>query len=146
MVFSLLALRRKGITTLAEGQMYLKLNQLHQENKKQLKIFRTKPQFNWKSNKDFEVIPKYFKKRGCAAPLDILGMPGYEKLTEKEKDMCSSVRLVPATYLDLKEVLVNENSRAGFVKLQKARSMLKIDVNKTRRLYDFLVAESYIKK
>lgn len=128
--------------------MYLKFQQLHQENKKQLRIFRSRPHFNWKNNKNanLAIIPKFSRRKSCVAPLDIIGMPGYEKLTEKERDMCSAVRLVPVSYLELKELLVAENSRMGHVKLQRARSLLKIDVNKTRKLYDFLLAEAYINK
>ncbi|XP_066254826.1 transcriptional adapter 2-alpha-like isoform X1 [Euwallacea similis] len=144
----LFALRRIGITTLPEGRMYIKLHQMHQENRKKLKLFRSKPIFNWRANKNasFDLSSKFTKKKPLSTPLDIIGLPGFDKLTEKEKEICSTVRLVPATYLELKELLVAENIKVGHVKLQKARSMLKIDVNKTRKLYDFLVAEAYIKK
>ncbi|KAL1491433.1 hypothetical protein ABEB36_012033 [Hypothenemus hampei] len=142
----LLSLRRMGITTMAEGRMFLKLNQIHQENKQHIKMFRTKPQYNWKNNKNANVIlPKFSRKRTLGAPLDIVGLPGFDKLTEKEKEMCSNTRLVPATYLELKDTLIAEYMKFGHVKLQKARNLLKIDVNKTRKLYDFLVAEGYIK-
>ncbi|XP_076271388.1 transcriptional adapter 2A [Rhynchophorus ferrugineus] len=144
----LMLLRKAGITTLAEGRMYLKLQQIHEDKKKQLKLFRSNPQFNWKISKNatLELFPKFTKRRTSFAPLDIVGMPGYEKLTDKERDMCSTVRLVPATYLELKQVLIIENSKLGHVKLQTARRLLKIDVNKTRKLYDFLASEGYITK
>lgn len=86
------------------------------------------------------------KKRGTFNPIEIVGMPGYDKLQSKEMDLCSNIRLVPLTYLELRDTLIAENKKLGYLKLQTARRLLKIDVNKTRRLYDFLVQEGYIVK
>lgn len=86
------------------------------------------------------------KKRGTYTPIEIVGLPGYEKLQPKEMDLCRNVRLVPLTYLELRDLLIAENKKLGYLKLQTARRLLKIDVNKTRRLYDFLVQEGYVIK
>lgn len=121
---------------------------MHEENRKELKAFRARSYLNWKSARNsnsLALLPK-FKRRVGFAPIEVLGMPGYEKLTEPERELCSSIRLVPITYLELKELLIAENNKLGHVKLQTARRMLKIDVNKTRRLYDFLVEQGYIIK
>lgn len=141
--------RRKGLTTLEEARYYVHLDEIHEENKKQLKAFRAKPYLNWKNAKNsnsFGILPKLNKRRVGFAPIQVLGMPGYDKLTESERELCSSIRLVPITYLELKELLIAENNKLGHIKLQTARRMLKIDVNKTRKLYDFLVTEGYITK
>ncbi|KAJ8918360.1 hypothetical protein NQ315_008054 [Exocentrus adspersus] len=142
----LIQLRKKGITTLAEGKLYLKLNQLREENRKSLKLFRSNIHFNWRQCKNANIVVPKAGRRPSFAPLEIIGMPGYEKLTDKEADLCRNIRLVPITYLELKDVLVAEHKRTGHVKLQTARRLLKIDVNKTRKLYDFLVEEGYISK
>lgn len=84
--------------------------------------------------------------RRAAPPLDIVGLPGYESLNEKERELCSLVRLVPDAYLEFKAILINENIRNGYVKLAQARQLIKIDVNKTRKLYDFLIQEKCICK
>lgn len=85
-------------------------------------------------------------RKRTSMPLDVIGLPGYEKLQPRERDLCASVRLVPLTYLELKETLVAENNKLGYLKLLTARRILKIDVNKTRRLYDFLIEEGFICK
>lgn len=85
-------------------------------------------------------------KRSQFRPLDIVGLPGFEKLSKQEQDLCKNVRLVPQTYLDLKDLLVLENKKLGYLSLKTARKMLKIDVNKTRKLYDFLIDEGFINK
>jgi transcriptional adapter 2-alpha len=84
--------------------------------------------------------------RRIAPPMDIIGLPGYERLTRKERELCASVRLVPEAYLEFKEILVGECKRYGYLRLQQARSLIKIDVNKTRKLYDFLVSEGNLTK
>lgn len=126
----------------------MRLQDLHDEHRKSLKTFRSNSQYNWKNNKQVNMAfaSKFKQRRAGFAPIDIIGMPGYSKLSDKEKDLCRNVRLVPATFLQLRDILVAEQRKNGFVKLQTARRLLKIDVNKTRRLYDFLIEESYIVK
>jgi transcriptional adapter 2-alpha len=58
--------------------------------------------------------------------------------------LCSRVRLVPEAYLDFKRLLVTENSKHGCLRLAQARLLIKIDVNKTRKIYDFLISEGLI--
>ncbi|XP_029651100.1 transcriptional adapter 2-alpha [Octopus sinensis] len=85
--------------------------------------------------------------RRSAPPLEITGLPGYDKLLPKEKELCAVVRLVPDAYLEFKRLLQQESQKfEGSLKLAQARTLIKIDVNKTRKLYDFLVQENIIKK
>ncbi|XP_078278433.1 transcriptional adapter 2-alpha isoform X4 [Rhinoraja longicauda] len=84
--------------------------------------------------------------RRNAPPLNLTGLPGTEKLNDKEKELCQMVRLVPGAYLEYKSALMNEGCRLGGLKLAHARTLIKIDVNKTRKIYDFLIREGYITK
>ncbi|PKU35682.1 transcriptional adapter 2-alpha [Limosa lapponica baueri] len=84
--------------------------------------------------------------RRSAPPLNLTGLPGTEKLNEKEKELCQMVRLVPGAYLEYKAALVNECNKQGGLRLAQARALIKIDVNKTRKIYDFLIREGYITK
>ncbi|XP_066491402.1 transcriptional adapter 2-alpha isoform X2 [Tiliqua scincoides] len=84
--------------------------------------------------------------RRSAPPLNLTGLPGTEKLNEKEKELCQVVRLVPGAYLEYKAALVNECNKQGGLRLAQARALIKIDVNKTRKIYDFLIREGYITK
>lgn len=76
----------------------------------------------------------------------ISGLPSYDKLTEDEKELCSTIRLVPTAYLSHKSILMSENSKSGNLRLADARRLIKIDVNKTRQLYDFLLKSGFINK
>lgn len=60
--------------------------------------------------------------------------------------LCQVVRLVPGAYLEYKQALLNECRRQGGLRLAQARALIKIDVNKTRKIYDFLIKEGYITK
>lgn len=84
--------------------------------------------------------------RRPAPPLDIAGLPGYEKLNPRERELCSLVRLVPEAFLEFKSILVGECQKLGSLRLAQARTLIKIDVNKTRKLFDFLVGEGCINK
>ncbi|CAG9859385.1 unnamed protein product [Phyllotreta striolata] len=143
----LINLRKLGITTLAGGRLYLKLNHLHETNRKSLKAFRSNSSFNWKNVKEpnLNMISKLNKRR-TFMPIEVTGMPGYTKLSQKEIDLCSTARLVPVSYFQLRDTLIAEYKRSGSVTLQTARKLLKIDVNKTRKLYDFMLEEGYINK
>ncbi|XP_058020171.1 transcriptional adapter 2-alpha isoform X2 [Ahaetulla prasina] len=84
--------------------------------------------------------------RRSAPPLNLTGLPGTEKLNEREKELCQIVRLVPGAYLEYKAALVNECHKQGGLRLAQARALIKIDVNKTRKIYDFLIREGSITK
>lgn len=76
--------------------------------------------------------------------MDITGAPGYEKLIEDERTLCTALRLTPQLYLDIKTVLTSECAKQGYLKKQQARSLIKIDVNKTAAIFDFLQEHGWI--
>jgi transcriptional adapter 2-alpha len=82
--------------------------------------------------------------RRSAAPLDIVSLPGFEKLSEEERELCSESRVHPETYLEIKDVLVAECAKGRGLRLADARPLVKIDVNKTRKLFDFLLKKNLI--
>ena len=58
--------------------------------------------------------------------------------------LCSSIRLLPNAYLHHRSILQRESFYQNGLKLQTARALLKIDVNKTKRLFEFCVEQGYI--
>lgn len=75
-----------------------------------------------------------------------VGLPNYDKLTTDERQLCSTVRLAPDAYLAYKKILIAENSKVGYLRLADARRLIKIDVNKTRVMYDFFFEHGFINK
>uniref|UniRef100_A0A8D8LXK0 Transcriptional adapter 2-alpha n=1 Tax=Cacopsylla melanoneura TaxID=428564 RepID=A0A8D8LXK0_9HEMI len=86
-----------------------------------------------------ELLPKRSSRK-----LDISHLPNYKCLTEEEKDLCSTIRLTPESYLNFKEIMMAECKKAGGLRLAQARPLLKIDVNKTRQVYDHLIGKKLI--
>uniref|UniRef100_K3X7P8 Transcriptional adapter n=1 Tax=Globisporangium ultimum (strain ATCC 200006 / CBS 805.95 / DAOM BR144) TaxID=431595 RepID=K3X7P8_GLOUD len=87
------------------------------------------------------------RTRGSAAPAGpsstssflIDGTPGSHLLTPQEKDLCSKLKLLPKHYLVIKDALVRECYRLGYLSKKTAKEIVKIDVNKTGHIYDFFV-------
>lgn len=67
-------------------------------------------------------------------------------LRPDEQALCSSLRILPKPYLVIKETLVREYARrGGKLRRREARDLVKIDVNKTSRVWDFLVQTGFLK-
>jgi len=99
---------------------------------------------NWPPDRPIEKLKPKIRKHG--GPLDICGSPGYDLLSEKERELCSNVRLFPSQYIIIKETLLRESLRQGHLKKAVARQLIKIDVNKTSRIFDFFESNGWINK
>jgi len=53
-------------------------------------------------------------------------------------------RLQPEAYLQFKLILLVEFRKTGCLSLAEARKLLRIDVNKTRKIYDHLIKHGLI--
>lgn len=83
--------------------------------------------------------------RKQAPPLDIAATEGTDLLSEQEMVLCSNLRLFPRAYLAIKDTLLKEYATKGSLRRRQARSLVKIDVNKTTRIYDFFVEMGWLK-
>ena len=84
-------------------------------------------------------------RRTCA-PLDIVGLPKYDQLSKEERQICSEIRVVPQVYLQIKQIMVQECLKQDGLRLADIRPLVKIDVNKTRKLFDTISFKSGIKR
>jgi len=89
---------------------------------------------------------KHKQQKKFSAPLDISASLGYDLLSEKERELCSSLRLFPQQYMVIKDTLLRESMRQGSLMKATARQMIKIDVNKTSRIFDFFEEIGWINK
>ncbi|KAH8107707.1 hypothetical protein BXZ70DRAFT_912253 [Cristinia sonorae] len=84
--------------------------------------------------------------RKMPAPLNLANSPSLHLLTPEEQTLCSQLRILPKPYLVIKETLVREYARrGGKLRRREARDLVKIDVNKTSRVWDFLVQAGFMK-
>ncbi|KAG0048462.1 Transcriptional adapter ada2 [Gryganskiella cystojenkinii] len=82
--------------------------------------------------------------RKPANPLNIQNAEGIHLLTAPEQALCSTLRIFPKSYMIIKEQLLKAHARLGGLKRRQARELIKIDVNKTGKIYDFFVEAGWI--
>lgn len=78
------------------------------------------------------------------APIDISYYPGCDLLTDEEFEVCCVLRLTPQQYFASRKTLVENHRNYGFYRKSAAQKMLKIDVNKTGKLYDFFQENGWL--
>lgn len=139
--------RKNGLKfchSMPEFEEILLCQEEFEKEKKNVKLVEHKGHkalLNVSSNDSF-VSNSCFRKK--ASPIKIQGMIGYDKLSSSEQNLCSVIRIFPEVYLNYKFLLINENKKYGFVKLAQARQLLKIDVNKTKKIHELLINEGYL--
>ena len=84
--------------------------------------------------------------RRSMAPLDIVGLPCYDKLSPPERELCSEQRVYPEVFVEIKQMMIEECMRQNGLRLADVRKSCKIDVNKTRKIYDYFIKNELIYK
>lgn len=144
--------RQNGLRKFHSVPTFKTLAKLRMDNDKERKQYMSNTEYCWQSVlpgcvlKTTPHVTPNVPQRKPPPPLIIQGLPGYEKLTAAERELCSNARVIPESYFDFKNLLITENKKCGSLRLAQARVLLKIDVNKTRKIYDFLAEEGYINK
>lgn len=143
--------RENGLTHFHSVPIFDELKKQREESDKERRNYLSYTAYNWRNILALEVtntnptsVPIVTTGRKKAPPISVKGMPDYDRLQKDEQELCSTVRLFPTQYLEFKHMLINENKKMGYVKLAQARTLLKIDVNKTRKIFDFLLNSGHI--
>ncbi|XP_017067270.2 transcriptional adapter 2A isoform X2 [Drosophila eugracilis] len=153
-------LRQQGVRTNSAAKLYIRLHKERQKAQRDYSRQKQMDNIDWQqlvqhyeSNRNGEQLPlgintKFYtmNTRRKASPIEIGDLPGYSKLDEGERKLCSVARLVPQSYLEYKNQLVSEHTKLGYLRLADARRLIKIDVNKTRQIYDFLLEHGHISR
>ncbi|XP_030972601.1 transcriptional adapter ADA2 [Quercus lobata] len=71
--------------------------------------------------------------------LEITGLHGADLLSESEKRLCSEIRLPPALYLNMQELMSIEIINGNVSKKADAHRLFKLETSKIDRVYDMLV-------
>lgn len=77
-------------------------------------------------------------------PLDVSETASAEWLTDAEFEVCAGLRLTPMQFFHSRWVLLEAFWREGWFNKSAAQKMLRIDVNKTGRLWEFCVAQKWM--
>ncbi|CAG8458162.1 8626_t:CDS:2 [Funneliformis mosseae] len=85
--------------------------------------------------------------RKIPAALDLNDVEGVHLLSEAERKLCENLRILPRSYLVIKETILKEWARSGgTLRRRQARDLIRIDVNKTARIYDFFIEMGWIRR
>ncbi|KAL1915166.1 uncharacterized protein VTP21DRAFT_7647 [Calcarisporiella thermophila] len=153
--------RQNGITTLSAGTQYERDKAQRQSNLKSLLASQNSfserqqsrkaayqppppPRAIEESNHARSTTPKPLGRKP-ANPLNIWEADGVHLLTQDEQNLCSTLRIMPKPYLVIKETILKEYARLGALRRRQARELIKIDVNKTSRIYDFFVEMGWVR-
>ena len=80
------------------------------------------------------------------AAFEIKGMFGFDMLSKQEIQLCTSLRLPPAEYINAKDLLIREYLRLGYVRLDRAKVICpSIDPPKLAKVYDEIVKAGWIR-
>jgi len=69
-----------------------------------------------------------------------------DELSEKDQQLCVQLRILPESFLGIKSTIIKECERRSGLKLVEMRKLLKIDVNKTTKLYHHFFEQGLIYK
>ncbi|KAI9021955.1 hypothetical protein DFJ74DRAFT_620249 [Hyaloraphidium curvatum] len=154
--------RRMGVTTAAQGLQYEKEKGLRQQqrgNAGSLISSRMPPrpiiatpdlgQFTPRASPTPSAVlaataAGHNRSRPAPAALDLANAEGLELLSESEVSLCSMLRIMPHAYLAIKDKMISECQRLQGLRKRQARELIKIDVNKTSRLWDFFLESRWI--
>ncbi|KAK4687393.1 transcriptional adapter 2-alpha, partial [Tremellales sp. Uapishka_1] len=104
----------------------------------------TPPPSNFASREPTPRIPGHGGRKP-PTPLNLANAQSLDLLSTEEQSLCSTLRVLPKPYLTIKEMYIRENERRnGLLKRRDARKMMKIDVNKSGRIFDFLVSSGML--
>jgi len=140
-VLQLQEIRKAGVRMLDSVEL---MESLMSRRREQMEILGTERVQDWVGGGGLDRRHGGGTSKRVTLPLDIVGLPGCEKLDEEERELCSQVRIIPNIFTEIKEVLVGECEKSDGIRLADARNAVKIDVNKTRRIYDFLTQQGTI--
>jgi len=127
-IHKLIEYRKNGLTKMGQVNIYNELNTKRNEYLK-----------NRQSGSSTLRIIESTKSR-----INVCNLPGFQKLDDDERELCVQIKMLPESYLKFKELLINECEKSKGIILKTARSLIKIDVNKTRQIYNLLIGKNII--
>jgi len=127
-IHKLIVYRKNGLTKIAQINIYKELSAKREE------YLKIRPLGSSTSR-----IIENSKPR-----MNVCNLPGFQKLDDDERELCALIKMLPESYLKFKELLINECEKSKGIILKTARSLVKIDVNKTRKIYNLLMSKNII--
>ncbi|GAB0497609.1 hypothetical protein MMPV_008944 [Pyropia vietnamensis] len=84
------------------------------------------------------------RARAAVPPLDVRQMAGADLLSRAELDLVVAVKVSPHQYLLVKEALVREAARVGYVRKKDVKLLVRLEPVKVNKLYDYIAGAGWI--
>lgn len=99
-----------------------------------------------RNNVSDETPPTIKIRKSGGNPLDISNAPEVELLTPQEKGLCAQLRILPRSFLAIKEIVFQELVKSSGVLKKKALKevLSNVDDNKVNRIYDYFQSQNWI--
>jgi len=140
--------RRSGITSLVEVE-YLegdKKKEAEQKKSKESQYYYDRQPTSRRVGRERDDVVVVGKGAGRKALItDLIGAEGAQLLSPKEYEFCAHLKLQPRAYIFMKETIIRECNEQGFLKRSQVKNFIRADVNKTAKVYDFLLAAGWIR-
>ncbi|CCG80928.1 Transcriptional adapter 2 [Taphrina deformans PYCC 5710] len=120
--------RRMGLITLEQGPRY-------EKDKQHRLLMRSSSTNNSNAGARYTkpLEPKKLGNPTLSQSTDV------QLLSREEQSLCSNLKMLPKAYLSIKEALIRELIRTGGALSKKScRGLLKVDPNKTAKIYEYL--------
>ena len=72
-------------------------------------------------------------------------MAGAELLSRTEITLCGALKITPHQYMIIKEWMVRESARNGYVRKKDAKQTVRLDPTKVMKIYDYMLACGWIR-
>lgn len=118
MIGQLKYFKNQGCSSLAQVEQYIEDMKDSKQKKEESKDFTNTSNFIKEQKKIHEVARKgtHRLRRNPNQEVEITGSPGFHKLLEKEKDLVIECSIQPETYLEIKNMMLQENQKNNEVK------------------------------
>ncbi|XP_059088891.1 transcriptional adapter 2-alpha-like [Tigriopus californicus] len=137
--------RRNGLKKFLSTAVFTKLKAQRRKMKREVPQDRVTDWIYGSARSMGKILPSVHSRR-ITTKMDIVDMPSYDKLTDEERYLCSDARVTPENFLEMRELMIEECKKNNGLTLAGARPVFKIDVNKTRRCYDYFLSKNLIYK
>jgi len=127
-IHKLIEYRKNGLTKMGQINIYNELNTKRNEYLKNVQP----------GSSTLRII------ENTKSRINVCNLPGFQKLDDDERELCAQIKMLPESYLKFKELLINECEKSKGIILKMARNLIKIDVNKTRQIYNLLIGKNII--
>jgi hypothetical protein len=141
-VIRLFEMRSYGLKSLQSAKMMQKLADMRARQRREQRANHI-PIMHGEVSR-VETAVRSASSRRPAPPLEVNGLPLCDRLNAEERELCAYARIIPENYLEFKSLLAAECEKNNGLRLAQARRCIKIDVNKTRKLFDFLMEQGII--